>query len=209
MSKGKMRQLETIKTKIFGKKTHLLLRILAVISRYGPHLMIVMIFVTQNNLKWPRNFWPSLWILPKPRFPMCVYACKKITYAGQKSWSPCQSLVDYGNSKITRHVLNVSEPSEGQSWTIYGRRTVIFQPVQTILISAKQHQGLECATYCRAALSQLCLKNACLQLALLRVKLLMRLVVLWLLFQQGPMSLLDLWCWRTSGGIASTNWDSL
>ena len=31
------------------KKTHLLLRILAVIGRYGPHLMIVMIFVTQNN----------------------------------------------------------------------------------------------------------------------------------------------------------------
>ena len=31
------------------KKNHLLLRILAVISRYGSHLMIVMIFVTQNN----------------------------------------------------------------------------------------------------------------------------------------------------------------
>ena len=31
------------------KKTHLLLQILAVISRYGSHLMIVMIFVTQNN----------------------------------------------------------------------------------------------------------------------------------------------------------------
>ena len=35
--------------KYFGKKTHLLLRILAVIGRYGSHLMIVMIFVTQNN----------------------------------------------------------------------------------------------------------------------------------------------------------------
>ena len=36
------------KAKIY-EKTHLLLRILAVIGRYGPHLMIVMIFVTQNN----------------------------------------------------------------------------------------------------------------------------------------------------------------
>ena len=36
------------KTKIY-EKNHLLLRILAVIGRYGPHLMIVMIFVTQNN----------------------------------------------------------------------------------------------------------------------------------------------------------------
>ena len=35
-------------TKI-NEKTHLLLRILAVIGRYGSHLMIVMIFVTQNN----------------------------------------------------------------------------------------------------------------------------------------------------------------
>ena len=33
----------------YMKKTHLLLRIFAVISRYGSHLMIVMIFVTQNN----------------------------------------------------------------------------------------------------------------------------------------------------------------
>ena len=142
---------------------------------------------------------------------MCIYnTCKKITYAGQRSCSPCQSLVDYGNSKITQHVLNVSEPSEGCSWTIYGkRRTMIFQPVQTILISAKQHQGLECATYCWAALSQLCLKNAGLQLVLLHVKLLMGLVVLWLLPQRGLMCLLDLWCRRTSGGIASTNWDSL
>jgi len=31
------------------KEYHLLLRILAVIGRYGSHLMIVMIFVTQNN----------------------------------------------------------------------------------------------------------------------------------------------------------------
>ena len=47
--------------------THLLLRISAVIGRYGPHLMIVMISVTQNNLKWSgsRNFQPSPWILPK------------------------------------------------------------------------------------------------------------------------------------------------
>ena len=31
------------------KKNHILLRILAVIGRYGSHLMIVRIFVTQNN----------------------------------------------------------------------------------------------------------------------------------------------------------------
>ena len=36
------------KPKIY-EKNHLLLRILAVIGRYGPHLMIVMIFVTQDN----------------------------------------------------------------------------------------------------------------------------------------------------------------
>ena len=30
-------------------KTHPLLQILDVIGRYGPNLMIVMIFVTQNN----------------------------------------------------------------------------------------------------------------------------------------------------------------
>ena len=36
------------KTKIYVK-THLLLRISAVFGRYGPHLMIAMIFVTQNN----------------------------------------------------------------------------------------------------------------------------------------------------------------
>ena len=33
----------------YMNKIHLLLRILAVIGRYGSHLMIVMIFVTQNN----------------------------------------------------------------------------------------------------------------------------------------------------------------
>ena len=44
---------------------HLLLRISAVIGRYGPHLMIVMIFVTQNNLKRSRNFRPSPWIWPR------------------------------------------------------------------------------------------------------------------------------------------------
>ena len=38
------------KTKIYGgEKTHLLLRISAVIGRYGSHLMIAVIFVTQNN----------------------------------------------------------------------------------------------------------------------------------------------------------------
>ena len=39
-----------LKTKIY-EKTHLLLRISAVIGRHGPHLMIVMIFVTQNNFE--------------------------------------------------------------------------------------------------------------------------------------------------------------
>ena len=49
---GNMRRLETIKDKnIYNNFAHLLLPILAVnvIGRYGPHLMIVMIFVTQNN----------------------------------------------------------------------------------------------------------------------------------------------------------------
>ena len=36
------------KTKIY-EKSHLLLRILAVIGRFGPHLTVVMIFVTQRN----------------------------------------------------------------------------------------------------------------------------------------------------------------
>ena len=45
-----MRRLElTIKDKNIWKKNHLLLRILDVVGRYGSHLMIVMIFVTQNN----------------------------------------------------------------------------------------------------------------------------------------------------------------
>ena len=47
-----MRQLElTIKDKQkkIYKKNHLLMWILAVIGRYGSHLKIVMIFVTQNN----------------------------------------------------------------------------------------------------------------------------------------------------------------
>ena len=35
--------------RICMKKAHLLLRTLAVIGRYGPHLTIVMLFVTQNN----------------------------------------------------------------------------------------------------------------------------------------------------------------
>ena len=44
-----MRRLETIKDKNIREKNHLLLRILAVIGIYGPHLMIVMIFVTPQN----------------------------------------------------------------------------------------------------------------------------------------------------------------
>ena len=59
------------------QKTHLLLQILAVISRYGPHLMIVMIVVTQYNFYngpgisdhllgfYPtEDYRPSPWILP-------------------------------------------------------------------------------------------------------------------------------------------------
>ena len=46
------------------------MQISAVIGRYGPHLMIVMIFVTLNDLKRARNFWPSLWILPL--FGLCA-----------------------------------------------------------------------------------------------------------------------------------------
>ena len=37
------------KTKIYEKKFTFLLQISAVFGRYGPHLMIVMIFVTQSN----------------------------------------------------------------------------------------------------------------------------------------------------------------
>ena len=67
MSKGNMmRQPETIKDKNMIKQ--LLLRILAVIGTYGPQLMTVMIFVTQNNFKSSRNFWPSPWILPSNFF---------------------------------------------------------------------------------------------------------------------------------------------
>ena len=44
---------------------HLVLVILAVVGRCGPHLMIVMIFVTQNNFKLSRNFRPSPCILPE------------------------------------------------------------------------------------------------------------------------------------------------
>ena len=54
MSMGNMCQLETIKLKLKDKNIwriffNLLLQILAVISRYGPRLMIVMIYVTQTN----------------------------------------------------------------------------------------------------------------------------------------------------------------
>ena len=49
-SKGNMRRLTlTIKDKNIWKNSPFLLQILAVISRYGSHLTIVMIFVTQSN----------------------------------------------------------------------------------------------------------------------------------------------------------------
>ena len=60
----------------YMKKTHLLLRILAVIGRYGSHLMIVMIFVTQNNLKRSRSFRPSPWILPPPALSLSTWHCR-------------------------------------------------------------------------------------------------------------------------------------
>ena len=43
------RRLELIIRQKYMNKIHHLLRILAIIGRYGSHLMIVMIFVTQNN----------------------------------------------------------------------------------------------------------------------------------------------------------------
>ena len=58
-----MRRLElTIKEKMY-EQTHRLLRTVAVIRRYGSHLKIVMIFLTQNNLKRSRNFQPFPWNL--------------------------------------------------------------------------------------------------------------------------------------------------
>ena len=47
--------LKQSKTKNY-EKNHLLLQILAVLSRYGPHLMIVMIFVTKITFKMVQEF---------------------------------------------------------------------------------------------------------------------------------------------------------
>ena len=48
-----------------NNNNHLLLWILAVFGRYGSHLLMVVIFLTQNNFfKRSRNFRPSPWILP-------------------------------------------------------------------------------------------------------------------------------------------------
>ena len=44
--------------------------------------------------------------------PPCVYTCKNITYARQRSCSPCQSSVYHGNTQTTQHTLKVSEPSQ-------------------------------------------------------------------------------------------------
>ena len=52
-----MRRLETIKDKnILEESKSPFLRILVVIGRYGPHLMTVMIFVTQNNFETVQEF---------------------------------------------------------------------------------------------------------------------------------------------------------
>ena len=57
MSKDNMRRLETIKDKnILEESKSPFLRILVVIGRYGPHLMTVMIFVTQNNFETVQEF---------------------------------------------------------------------------------------------------------------------------------------------------------
>ena len=65
-----MRRFElTIRQKYIYNKTHLSLRISAVIGRYGPHLMIVMIFVTHNNFLNGAGIFtrPYPWILPSSR----------------------------------------------------------------------------------------------------------------------------------------------
>ena len=37
----------------------------------------------------------------------------------KRSCSPCQSLVDYGNTKIPQHALKVLKSSECSSWTLH------------------------------------------------------------------------------------------
>ena len=54
--------------------------------------------------------------------PPCVYACQKVTYARYRSCSPCQSLVDYGNIKVSHHALKVSECSSCWSSALHERR---------------------------------------------------------------------------------------
>ena len=41
----------------------------------------------------------------------CVHACDHHRHVTERSCSPCQSSVDYGNTKITQHALKVSESS--------------------------------------------------------------------------------------------------
>ena len=54
-------------------------------------------------------------------FPVCIRR-KKTTDSSWSSCNPCQSSVIYGNIKITQRAINVSEPSECSSWTLYVRR---------------------------------------------------------------------------------------
>ena len=52
-----------------------------------------------------------------------IYACKNITYACQRSRSPCQSAVEWGNAKLSQQALKVSQSLK--RWTLHGR-TVLF-----------------------------------------------------------------------------------
>ena len=95
------------------------------------------------------------------RGSLCVYACYKLKSFGwdlqtvvhcvcmhaERSCSPCQSSVDYGNTKITQHALKVSESSLCPSWTLYeqssgavwwtSRAPVPNKP--TVSVDVKQH----------------------------------------------------------------------
>ena len=83
-----------LKTKIY-EKNHLLLQITAVIGRYGPHLMIVMIFVTQNNLKRSRNFQLFPWILPFSVISFWIFVLTHLEltlYWNEIKMLPCKHL---------------------------------------------------------------------------------------------------------------------
>ena len=39
-----------------------------------------------------------------------------------KACSPCQSLVDYGNTQVTQYAFRVSESSKHKTWELYRKR---------------------------------------------------------------------------------------